>query len=56
MAAKFISMRNLKFLLYEVFDVEALTRYPYFQAHNKKMFDLVLDAAQKIGTKLLYRC
>jgi len=54
MTQKFISMRNLKFLLYEVFDVEALTRYPYFAAHNKKMFDLVLDAANKIGTKLLY--
>jgi alkylation response protein AidB-like acyl-CoA dehydrogenase len=54
MAQKFISMRNLKFLLYEVFDVTALTRYPYFQQHNRKMIDLVLDAAQKIGTKLLY--
>ncbi|MCP3953133.1 MAG: acyl-CoA dehydrogenase [Desulfobacterales bacterium] len=54
MAQKFISMRNLKFLLYEVFDVEALTRYPYFATHNKKMFDLVLDAANKLGTKLLY--
>jgi len=54
MAQKFISLRNLKFLLYEVFDIEALTRYPYFQQHNKKMFDLVLDAAHKIGTKLLY--
>jgi alkylation response protein AidB-like acyl-CoA dehydrogenase len=54
MAQKFVSMRNLKFLLYEVFDVETLTRYPYFQAHNKKTFDLILDAAHKIGTKLLY--
>jgi len=54
MARKFISIRNLKFLLYEVFDIVALTRYPYFQQHNKKLFDLVLDAAHKIGTKLLY--
>jgi len=54
MAQKIISMRNLKFLLYEVFDIETLTQYPYYKAHNKKMFDLVLDAAQKIGTKLLY--
>ena len=54
MAPKIISMRNLKFLLYEVFDIESLTQYPYYQEHNKKMFDLVLDAAQKIGTKLLY--
>ncbi|MCF8082802.1 MAG: acyl-CoA dehydrogenase N-terminal domain-containing protein, partial [Deltaproteobacteria bacterium] len=29
MAERFISERNLKFMLYEVFDVEALTRYPY---------------------------
>jgi len=54
MAQKIISMRNLKFLLYEVFDIETLTQYPYYKAHNKKMFDLVLDAARKIGTKLLY--
>ena len=54
MGQKFISIRNLKFLLYEVFDIMALTRYPYFQQHNKKTFDLVLDAAHKIGTKLLY--
>ena len=54
MAQKFISTRNLKLLLYEVFDVEALTRHDYFKAHNRKMFDLVLDAAYKIGTKLLF--
>ena len=53
MAAKFISMRNLKFLLYEVFDAEALTRYPYFRHHNRKMFDMVLDAALKLASNLL---
>ncbi len=54
MAQKFISTRNLKFLLYEVFDLMALTRYPCYQQHNRKMFDLVLDAAHRLGTKLLY--
>jgi alkylation response protein AidB-like acyl-CoA dehydrogenase len=54
MAQKFISMRNLKFLLYEVFDVEALTRYDHFNLHNRKMFDMVLDAAYKLGTRLLF--
>jgi len=54
MAQKFISMRNLKFLLYEVFDLEALTRHDYFKTHNKKLFDMVLDAAQKIGTQMLH--
>jgi len=41
-AQKFISMRNLKFLVYEVFDLESLTRQDYFKAHNKKMFDLAV--------------
>ncbi len=54
MARKFVSMRNLKFLLYEVFDVLELTEYPYFKQHNRKMFDMVLDAALKLATKLMW--
>ena len=54
MATKFVSERNLKFLLYEVFDVESLTQYEYFQDHNRKTFDMVLKAAIKLGQDLLY--
>jgi len=54
MVRKFVSMRNLKFLLYEVFDTTALTKSPYFAQHNRKMFDMVLDAAMKLSTKLLW--
>jgi alkylation response protein AidB-like acyl-CoA dehydrogenase len=54
MAGKFVSMRNLKFLLYEVFDTVALTRSPYYNQHNQKSFDLVLDAAMKLSQKMLY--
>jgi len=53
-AAKFISERNLKFLLYEVFDVESLTKYEYYKEHNRKMFDMVLKAAVKLGKDLLF--
>lgn len=53
MAKQFVSTRNLKFLLYELFDVESLTRYPYFQEHNREVFDLVLDTGLKMGTDLL---
>lgn len=53
MVGKFISIRNLKFLLYDVFDVLSLTQYPYFKQHNRKTFDMVLDAALKLGTQLL---
>lgn len=53
MAKKFVSRRNLEFMLYEVFDIVSLTRYPYFKAHNKKMFDMMLDAALKLSKDLL---
>ena len=54
MATKFVSERNIKFLLYEVFDVESLTKYEYYQEHNRKMFDMVLKAAVKLGKDLLF--
>ena len=54
MATKFVSERNIKFLLYEVFDVESLTKYEYYAEHNRKMFDMVLKAAVKLGKDLLF--
>jgi hypothetical protein len=42
MAEKFISLRNLQFLLYEHLDAAALTKYPYFADHSKETFDMVL--------------
>jgi alkylation response protein AidB-like acyl-CoA dehydrogenase len=53
-AAKFVSERNIKFLLYEVFDLESLTKYEYYSEHNRKMFDMVLKAAVKLGKDLLF--
>jgi len=53
-ATKFVSERNIKFLLYEVFDVESLTKYEYYAEHNRKMFDMVLKAAIKLAKDLLF--
>ena len=53
MTEKFVSERNLKFLLYDVFDINSLTRYPYYEEHNKEIFDMVLETALKIGKDLL---
>ena len=50
---QFVSMRNLKFMLYEVFQIEDLYRYPYFQEHNREIFDLTLETALKMGQDLL---
>ena len=54
MATKFFSERNLKFVLFEVHDVESLTQYDYYAEHNRKMFDMVLKAAGKLGKDLLF--
>lgn len=54
MATKFISERNIRFLLYEVFDLEGLTKYDYYSDHNRKMFDMVLKAALKLAKDMLF--
>ena len=53
MATKFFSERNLKFVLYEVHDVESLTRYDYYAEHNRKMFDMVISEARTFAIKEL---
>ncbi|MCP4353852.1 MAG: acyl-CoA dehydrogenase [Desulfobacterales bacterium] len=53
MPDKFVSERNLKFLLYEVFDAASLTEFDYYRQHNRKMFDMILDAALKLAKDLL---
>jgi alkylation response protein AidB-like acyl-CoA dehydrogenase len=49
----FYSKQNLNFTLHEVLNVTELLKYPYYQDHNKETFDLVLDSADSIATKLL---
>jgi butyryl-CoA dehydrogenase len=54
MTAKFVSKRNLQFLLYEAFDILSLTKYEFYQAHNRQMFDMVLDTGMKMAEESLY--
>ncbi len=54
MAAKFYSEKNLKFILYDVHKVAALTRHAYYGQHNCKMFDMVLKAAGKLAKDMLF--
>jgi len=51
---KFMSMRNLKFLLYEVFDAVSLTRHPYYAEYDRKMLDMVLQAAEELAQGILW--
>ncbi len=54
MAEQFINLRNLEFLLYEMFDAARLTKYPYFSDHSKETFDLVLSTAMQMGKDMLF--
>lgn len=54
MARKFVSERNLKFLMYDVFDVVSLSRYPHYADHSVEMLDMVVQTALKIGRDMLY--
>ncbi|HYA94359.1 MAG TPA: acyl-CoA dehydrogenase [Thermodesulfobacteriota bacterium] len=54
MASRFISERNLKFLLYEVFDVASLTQYDYYKEYDGKMLNMVLKAAMELATGLFW--
>jgi len=49
MSRQYISLENLKFLLYEVFNIEQLTKYEYYQDHSQEIFDMMLDSALQIG-------
>ena len=50
----FYSKRDIKFQLYEVLNAESLTKYPYFQDHDRDSFDMVLEAADQIAEKMLF--
>ncbi|MBI5844980.1 MAG: acyl-CoA dehydrogenase [Deltaproteobacteria bacterium] len=49
MAERFVSMRNVRFLLYEVFGVQSLCETKRFSGHTKKTFDMILDATFKLA-------
>ncbi len=50
----FYSKRDLQFQLFEVLDSESLTKYEYFQDHNRESFEMVLEAADGIANKMLF--
>jgi butyryl-CoA dehydrogenase len=49
MANEYISMRNLKFLIHEVFDIASLSKYDYHADYNAEMFDMILDTAKQLA-------
>ncbi len=55
MANKFISIKNLRFLLHDVHNVSQLTNdFEYYKMHDKELIDIMLDTALQIADKELY--
>ncbi len=54
MAPTFIHLRNLRFLLFEVLDLESITRFPYFAEHGRETFESVLDTAAQMASDILW--
>ncbi len=56
MAERFVSEKNLRFMLYDVFDVESLLAYPAYSEHSRETVDMILETALKIGRDILKPC
>lgn len=54
MADQYISMRNLRFLLHEVFAVAELNQYERYQDYDREAIDMALAAAKEIGDQYLF--
>jgi hypothetical protein len=54
MAEKFVSKRNIQFMLDEVFDLQDLTRYSYYADHSRETFQMILDTALKLAANLMF--
>ncbi len=54
MSDRFLSERNIKFLLYEVFDATSFTSYPFYEDYDKDTFDMILEAALKLSKNVLW--
>lgn len=54
MAKEYVSMRNLRFVLHELFQVEKLTTYARYADHTKDGFDLMIDSAKQMADTLLH--
>jgi butyryl-CoA dehydrogenase len=50
----FYDKRNMKFVLYELLDVEQLARHDHFREHSRDNFDAIIEVADQIATEHFY--
>ena len=54
MADNFVSIRNVEFLLHEVFEAEKLNRFERFQDYDKEGMNMAISAAKSIADNYLF--
>jgi alkylation response protein AidB-like acyl-CoA dehydrogenase len=54
MSDTLVNTRDLRFVLYEMLDIEKLTRYEYFADHSRETFDTAMDAAYKLAREVCW--
>lgn len=47
-------MRFIRFLLYEVHNVEEVLEFPFFQDHSRETFDMAIDAAYQLAQEVFW--
>lgn len=51
---KLADMRNLRFMLYEVLNVEQLSKYPVYEDHSKETFEMFLETGYKLAKEVFW--
>ena len=54
MAKEYISVRNLKFMLHEVFDIAKINALSKFQDYDAEAYDMAIEAAKDISDNYLF--
>jgi alkylation response protein AidB-like acyl-CoA dehydrogenase len=54
MAKEYVNMRNVRFVLHEVFAAENLSKNPYYGDYTKEVIDMTIDTAKKLGDDLFF--
>ncbi len=49
MSNQYVSLRNIKFILNEVFNIEELNQYDYYQDYDAEAIKMTLDAAKQLA-------
>jgi len=54
MSDTLVNLRDIRFVLYEMLDVERLTQFEHFRDHSRETFDTVLDAAYQLAREVCW--